>query len=1217
MAVSQLRTVAEQSDYTATATGVEVDAYLKTLVAGWPAAELTQIGETLEGRAISTVVIEPQIKTPQRPLTVLILGGIHSGECDGKEGLLALARDMAIGKRDTWWQSLRLILVPNFSADANERRGIEHRPGQAGPEAGMGVRENPQGLDLNRDFVKIETPEVRSLVAALDRFDVDVLIDLHTTNGSLHRYDLTYDIPHNPMLSPAINDWLRGTMMPKVTAAMSEAGFSTFYYGNFDREHRKWTTFGHQPRYSTEYMGLRGRIGILSESYSYVSYQRRIEASYWFTIEVLRTLVDQQTEIGKLLDASTAAGTPGQEIPLRADLAKTADGQLALGFRTAEGALPSRPFNNAALSSHEPKDYLVELWNRFEATESVSLPTAYAIPGQYAWAVDRLRRHGIQVERLDEPVTASTETYQVTALDRGNEFQAHRMLSVQVDCTAATQELPAGTFVVPVEQTLGRMAAYLLEPRADDSLLAWNFFDPDIFVGADYPVLRIMQDTQDFLMSSVEQVPAAEMITLEHLSRPNFIVDYDSDLRRTAKWLGNTSEYVVRSSSEHFVVDAATGTHRQLSELGTLATQLGKLDEFSADEANAAAKSSTLSDDLAFGLIHHNQDLYFYDAATPSARRLTHSGDAEEELAELNPQGTHAAFVRGNDLWVVECSSGKETQLTDTGSAELLNGKLDWVYQEELYGRGNFKAFWWSPDGESIAFLRLDETPVPHYQVSDSISFGQTLEDTRYPKAGEPLPHVSAWISEVATGQLHEIDLSAYPADDRLIARVTWAPKGDVWLQVLNRVQNRLWMVAADAAEGSTRQIFQETSPGWIEVRGTPQHLEDGRFLWLSDLPAGRTHLFRIHPDTGAREQLTQGDWEVSKLVGVSRDHTTAFVTGNISHPTESQLVAIDLSTGQVKQITQAAGTHSVQLDASGEYFIDVFSSVTEPARSSLYRRDGSLVRVVDFPISDRYRFLKLREPLQTTIPAADGVPLQASIMLPEGYDAQQPTEKLPVLFFVYGGPQAPTVKNAWAGRNYWWHQMLCQRGFAIVLCDNRSARGRGVADTWTIRGDMGRVEMQDLESVASWVSQQAWADPDRLGIWGWSYGGYFTAYAMTHSDIFKVGISGAPVTDWNNYDAIYTERYMDLPETNPEGYASSSVVKSARDLSGQMMIIHGERDDNVHMSNTLQLVYELQKAGKLFDLMIYPKNRHGIVDPDQKYHLQKMMTEYLEKHLK
>ncbi|MGN6547884.1 MAG: alpha/beta hydrolase family protein, partial [Aureliella sp.] len=275
------------------------------------------------------------------------------------------------------------------------------------------------------------------------------------------------------------------------------------------------------------------------------------------------------------------------------------------------------------------------------------------------------------------------------------------------------------------------------------------------------------------------------------------------------------------------------------------------------------------------------------------------------------------------------------------------------------------------------------------------------------------------------------------------------------------------------------------------------------------------------------------------------------------------------------------------------------------------------LERVLGAPVSDRDRYLKLAQPRMLTIPARDGKHLHGMLLLPDAAARENPGQRLPVLFYVYGGPQTPTVYNSWQTGNYWWHQYLCSRGFAVVLCDNRAARGDGIADTWKIHRHMGRVELRDLEAAVDWVCEQPWADRERIGVWGWSYGGYFTAYALTHSDRFKAGIAGAPVTDWHNYDAIYTERYMDLPQNNPEGYKESSTITAAENLHGRLLLIHGERDDNVHISNTLQLAHALQKAGKPFDMMIYPKNRHGVVDPAQKYHLYRTMTDFLDRYLK
>jgi len=1208
-------TIAEKSGFTATATAREVDDFLLQITADWPRAQLTSIGRTVEGRELTAVVVEPAGTTAQ-PLTILVLGGIHSGECDGKEGLLALARDLSQGRLDDSLDNLRMIFVPNYNADGNERRSENHRPGQYGPSQGMGTRENAQGLDLNRDFVKLESPEAQSLISALSEYDVDVLIDLHTTNGSLHQHDLTYDIPHHPLVPDAMDSWLRAEVMPAVRERMKDAGYRTFYYGNFNAAHTQWRTYGYEPRYSTDYMALRGKIGILSESYSYVSYQRRVEASYQFTFEVLKYF-NQHSEVTRQHLADTKL-KPGDELPLRAEIVATADNQLVEGYQTPDGNLPTPPYGWEAIARHEPKDYRVELWNTYEATESTQVPFAYAIEAQYAWAAQRLAMHGVKVQVLAADTQAQTTGYQVTSVKKERSFQFHRRLAVELEPrTKDTRLLRAGSFIVRTSQPLGKLAAYLLEPRADDSLVAWNFFDPDIREGTDYPVTKILEGVAGFDYRETLGVPASEQITLKHLSHPELSVDYDGDLRRSAHWLGNSTDYVVRSDSEHFVVAAESGAQRRLSELTRLAQALAKLDAFTNEEARSAAKTGTLTEDLKHAVVTHSGDLFVYTAAEQVARRITDTPKVAEKLAQLSPDASQIAFVAENDLWVVRLSDASTTRITNNGSTEQLNGILDWVYQEELYGRGNFKAFWWSPDSTQLAFLRLDQTHVDRYQVADSISYKRTLEETRYPKAGDALPNVSLWLASLdGESTPREVDLSDFPAEDRLISRVSWSPDGNLWILVQNRVQNQQSLLRLATSADKPVTVVRQESDGWLEIRSEPHFLDSGDFLWLCDLPDGRTHLFRIDAKTGKQQPLTSGDWDVASIAGVKESTGMVYVTGNFDQPTENHLVSVDIQTGKMQRLTSLSGTHSVKLDHSCQYFIDRFSSLTQPPELAVFSIQGDLVRHIDAPTSNRHAALAIRQPIATTIPADDGLPLQSLILLPPA-GTRAPDEKLPVLFFVYGGPQAPTVKNAWAGRNYWWHQMLCSRGFAVVLCDNRSSRGRGVKDTWTIRGDLARVELQDLESAVKWVRQQDWADPDRLGIWGWSYGGYFSAYAMTHSSHFKAGVAGAPVTDWRNYDAIYTERYMGLPQENEAGYDSSSVVKAAANLSGRLMIIHGERDDNVHMSNSLQLAYELQKAGKTFDLMIYPKNRHGITNPSQRHHLHKTMTEFFERNLK
>jgi dipeptidyl-peptidase 4 len=1213
---TRLLTEAERSQYTATANAEQVESYLRRMASEWKEAELTTIGRTLEGRPIWALIVEPTVRRETKPLTVLMLGGIHAGECDGKEALMALARDMSHEKEDPWWNSLRLVFVPNFNADGNERRGRGHRPGQVGPQDGVGVRENAQGLDLNRDFIKLESPEVRGLVKAINDLEVDVLIDTHTTNGSLHQYDLTYDIPHNPNASKGVDTWLRLKLMPRITDRMEQAGIDTFYYGNFDAEHRRWETYGHEPRYSTEYMAMRGRIGILAESYSYATYERRIEASYAFVREVLLGFAEHSAEVRYLIDQASVAPHVGQQMGLNGRLARYTDGVKVKGFAAADGSPPKPPYGPESMKTNVAKEYSVQLWNRFEATEFAAVPWAYAVDAQYSWAISRLEKHGVRLRKLRTHSTLDVEEYSIESAKRGQQFQGHQLLELQVEVAPSKVTLDAGTYIIETSQPLGMLASYMLEPKADDGLAAWNFFDPDLESGQQFPALRVLQKVDAALLEDVNAVLPSEKITLEHLYMPGRSVSYGGSAVRAATWLKDRSEYVIRREDGAFAVDAATGAMRTMDEVRTLAKKLATLEAFSSQQAQSAASVNAFSDDWRHALIAHRRDLYYFESTSQAVRQLTHSPDLDEELAELSPDGKYVAFVRENNLWLVDTESTELKQLTKDGSKELLNGILDWVYQEELYGRGNFKAFWWSPDSRTIAFLQLDQTAVARYQVSDSTSIRQSLEETRYPKAGDPLPTARMWILDVQSRTLREIDLSSHPAEDRLVARVTWSPNNELWLQIFNRIQNQQSLVQVDRGTSVTTKLFTESTSGWIEVLGTPVFLPGGDFLWLSDLPAGRRHLYRVSATTGAKTPLTSGEWDVDSLVSVSADSATAFVLANISHPTELQLVAVDIEQATVRQVTNTPGIHRATVDASGKYFIDACSSLNAPPVTSLHTIDGQQLRVINATTSDRHEYVDVRPPLLTTIKSRDGVELQTQILLPRNHDVVNPEQRLPVLFYVYGGPQAPTVQNAWPGGSYWWHQMLCQQGFAVVLCDNRSARGRGIRDTWSVRGNLGRVELEDLEDAARWVAEQPWADQERFGIWGWSYGGYFTAYALTHSGLFKAGIAGAPVTDWRNYDAIYTERYMDLPKANPDGYKASSVVQAASNLSGRLLLIHGERDDNVHLSNTLQLAGALQNAGKQFELMIYPSNRHGITDPQQRFHMQRMMTEFLLRNL-
>ncbi|MGN6544053.1 MAG: DPP IV N-terminal domain-containing protein, partial [Aureliella sp.] len=982
-ALAKLKTVAEASDYRATADGAATELFLKRLERHWPKSRLESLGATGAGRASWGLIVDPDEAVAadasgsrdsgtDEPLTVLLLGGIHSGECDGKEALLALARDLARGEHRQSHRSLRLIFVPNFNADGNERVGKLHRPGQNGPEAGMGVRENAQNLDLNRDFVKLETPEVRALVATLTRYDVDVLIDTHTTNGSLHRYDLTYAVPQNPAAPREIDAWLRKDLLPTVSGKLQSAGIPTFYYGNFTDEHKRWKTYGHEPRYSTELMGLRGKIGILAESYSHATYQRRIEATYAFVNEVLKQLDQQYAQVTRFLDAAASDNRAGASLAVRGELSTTDRDVAVRGYQAADGKLPSPPFDSDSAPKYQPHDYRVELQISASPEREVSLPHAYAVPPACAWALSRLQLQGVQIERLTEDVPAAPcEVLAIDKVESGASLQHHTLKRVTASVKKQLRPLTAGTHIVRTAQPLGTLAAYLLEPESDDGLAAWNFFDPDLAPEWEYPILRVHAELAGDKLVAVSEIEPGEELTLEHLMQPEHTAEYFSTSTSNARWLGN--ELLVEVDGQWRSVDPDTGSSEPSELVENMKKAFAALEAFQSDKARQRVTPSILTEDGKFGLLSQEKELYLFDAASGSARQLTQSPDAEEELAQVSPTGQQVAFVRDNDLFLIDVASAKQRRLTHDGSSELLNGILDWVYQEELYGRGNFRAFWFSPDGKQLAFLQLDESPVHHYRVSDSISYRQDLEDTRYPKAGDPLPVVQVWLAEVESGKLRKIDLSDFPANDRLVVRVSWSPDNELWLQIQNRIQTEQAVVRVDPRSGRAQRVLEEESPGWIEVLGTPKFLPDGDFLWLSDLPDGRRHLTRYDVQGDKLARLTNGGWDIAEILAVSPDGRTAFVSGNLSHPTEMQLVSVDTQTGKLDQLTEKPGTHRVRLAPDCRHFIDSWSALKEPPRTALKSIDGQLERMLGAPVSDRYRYVKLAEPQMVTIPARDG----------------------------------------------------------------------------------------------------------------------------------------------------------------------------------------------------------------------------------------------------
>ena len=635
-------------------------------------------------------------------------------------------------------------------------------------------------------------------------------------------------------------------------------------------------------------------------------------------------------------------------------------------------------------------------------------------------------------------------------------------------------------------------------------------------------------------------------------------------------------------------------------------------------ESDAVSRSSALS--IQFNsnesgvLVTHSNDLWFYDVRTAATRRLTNS-IGEELEADFSPDGRWVSFVRDNNLFVVEIARPRERQLTRDGTAKIYNGYLDWVYEEELYGRGQKRGYWWSPDSRHIAFLRLDETPVPKFVLTNDTVDNQIVENTDYPQAGDPNPLVRVGVVQVGApvATVRFANLTKYKPDDLLIGRVAWEPNSSrVIFQAMNREQTYLDLNASDLM-GRVTLLFQEKTPAWVDLQdNNPAYLKNGNLIWQSERN-GWKHLY-LYDRTGRLvRQITDGKWEVRSVHGVDDNGGWLYFSGTRDSHIAENIYRVRISDGAIERLTGGTGHHSASFNSTFTHFVDTYSDVNTPPQQRLIAADGKLVRVINENPVPALAQYKLSRPEFMKVRTRDGFEMEAMMIKPPDFD---PGRRYPVLQYTYAGPHAPSVRNAWGGTRGMWHQMLAQRGYIIWICDNRTASGKGAESTWPVYKRMGPLELRDIEDGINFLKSMRYVDDNRIGIWGWSYGGFMTSYALTHSKLFKAGIAGGIVADWRLYDSIYTERFMLTPQNNRAGYDETSVLKAAGNLHGRLLLIHGMMDDNVHMQNATQLAYEFQKAGKQFDLMVYPTQRHGISNPAQVRHWYQMMTDWILRNL-
>jgi dipeptidyl-peptidase-4 len=724
-----------------------------------------------------------------------------------------------------------------------------------------------------------------------------------------------------------------------------------------------------------------------------------------------------------------------------------------------------------------------------------------------------------------------------------------------------------------------------------------------------------------FLAIATQSLKAQnKLLTIDDIFDPVKKVNFNGSTP-TVRWLNDGKHYLITNEASRKdvprlqKVDAATGEATAFFDAAKMQAAFAALPGVSAEDARQLANRGNynLNPAETAVLIDWSNDLFYYEFGSDRATRLTNN--PEEEIGEeFSPDGRMISFVRGNDLYVEELGmQPRERALTNDGGAKILNGRLDWVYQEELYGRGNFGAYWWSPDSKTIAFLRFDETPVPEFTVVDHIPYDQRIEVTPYPKAGDPNPIVKLAVVNASGGDIRWVDTFKYQPADLLISRVAWTPDSKkVVYQAQNREQTFLDVNFADARDGKSTNIIHETSKAWVAINENPIWLKDGSFIWASER-SGWEHLYHYAADGKLLRQITDGKWEVSSIQGVDEDNGYIYFTSTEHSPIAGQAYRIKLDGTGMTRLTQTEGAHRVDLSPANNYFIDVWSDLNTPSQVRLFDASGKLVRVIAENKVDALKQYKLGTAELLQVKTRDGFTMEAMMIKPPDFDARK---KYPVMSFTYSGPHAPQVRNSWGSQTYMFHQLLAQKGYIIWICDNRTASGKGLESTWPVYKNFGELELRDLEDGVTWLKNQPYIDGSRVGIWGWSYGGFMTSYALTHSQSFKMGIAGGTVADWRDYDSIYTERYMQTPQNNPEGYKKSSPVNAAKNLHGKLLLIHGAIDDNVHMANTVQFVYELQKAGKQFQLMVYPKSRHGVTDPLLLKHMRQMMLDFIVENL-
>ena len=585
---------------------------------------------------------------------------------------------------------------------------------------------------------------------------------------------------------------------------------------------------------------------------------------------------------------------------------------------------------------------------------------------------------------------------------------------------------------------------------------------------------------------------------------------------------------------------------------------------------------------------------YVYDFMTKTLQPLSDNG--KQRLATFSPDASKVAFMRDNNLFIKDLETGEEKQFTNDGLYNhIINGAPDWVYEEEFsFSQG----FYWSPDSKKIAFMKFDESNVREFQMEEFEGLYPDWYSFKYPKAGEDNSIVEIYVYDLESGKTVKMDTGK--ETDIYLPRIAWTKDANVLaIQRLNRHQNHLEILAADATTGKSRVFYDETNDYYIDITDDWHFLEDGKRFLMTSERSGYNHIYLCNLDGTQAKQLTSGAWDVTAVYGF--DGKEVYFQAAKNTPVDRQIYAVNLK-GQMREVIGREGTNSATFSNDFSYLININSTISQPRQFELYTNKGKLVRVLednhefaerikDYNLGEK-KLMKISDPA-FVLPDGTQVDVDAWQILPPDFD---PAKKYPVLIYVYGGPGHQTVNNAWADSDFWWLQLLAQHGIISVSINNRGSGAQGEVFKKMTYLQLGKYETEDMITLAKYMAKQPYVDGNRIGIYGWSYGGFMAANGITKgADVISTAVSVAPVTNWRYYDNVYTERFMRTPQENPDGYDLNSPVHNTELIKGNYLLCHGSGDDNVHYQNAMELIKAMISNGKQFDLMIYPNKNHGI----------------------